>query len=65
MFKSFKPFKQFNPLLRPPPRRGGGKHVLSIVEGRWGFKRLELFERLERTESLSDLNPRVGVFDAG
>jgi hypothetical protein len=38
-FKQFKMFKPFNPLLHPPPRRGGGK--------RWG---LDLSEAVERNE---------------
>jgi hypothetical protein len=59
-FKSFQSFKPFDPLPSSPSvhpelveGRGGGKSVLSRVEGRWGlerFKRLELFERFELFE---------------
>src|SRR5581483_5537845 len=41
-FKPFKSFKSFNPLLHPPPRRGGGK--------RRGLERSAAIERLERFE---------------
>src|SRR5262245_13843516 len=39
-FKTFKMFKPLQPLLHPPPRRGGGK--------RWGFERFERLERIEQ-----------------
>jgi hypothetical protein len=35
-FKTCQSFKTFNPPPSFSPRRGGGKHVLSNVEGRWG-----------------------------
>src|SRR3990170_8452413 len=39
-FQPFQTFNSFNPLLTPPPRRGGGN--------RWGLERLEPLEQFEQ-----------------